>query len=163
MVARSVDAIRDAVTLEELRSAIAETLLSHSMEAEATERALRTDLLKLREEFGRVVVSREATEEEVQKLQEEVEKMKERSSRTGDEGRKDRKRSEPKEAFTGSNLIDWEWRLNSHMESCFGDQGRQMMKWIRERAKKETVITLGKDKTSLVSGAKWIGNCGPRS
>ena len=57
------------------------------------------------------------------------------------EDKKDRKRSEPKDPFDGKNLIEWEWRLNNHMEVTFGSRGRDLMKWIREKAQGEDSIT----------------------
>ena len=86
-------------------------------------------------EFGR----------QAEELQEAI---KSQQSKGSDDAKKDRKRSEPKDAFNGKNLIDWEWRLNNHMEVCFGSQGRNVMRWIREKAQAEDKITAteGKDK-----------------
>ena len=78
----------------------------------------------------------EEVEVAIRQLQEEVEKSKRYGGRGGgQEDKKDRKRTEPKDPFNGVNHIEWEWRLNNHMETCFGCEGRRLMKWIRERAK----------------------------
>ena len=74
-----------------------------------------SNLVKLMQRYDEEVEARfTALEEEV--------RTKIRGSQKEGEGinKKDRKRSEPKDAFTGSNHIDWEWRLVNHMETCFG-------------------------------------------
>ena len=84
----------------------------------------------------------EEVEVAIRSLQEEVERSKKHGGRGGgEENKKDRKRTEPKDPFNGTNHIDWEWRLNNHMETCFGKEGRRLMKWIREKAKEERRIT----------------------
>ena len=71
----------------------------------------------------------------------EMERLKGKGGKQSEQEKKDRKRSEPKEAFNGKNLIDFEWRINNHLETCFGDEGRRMMQSIRERAQAEEKIT----------------------
>ena len=85
----------------------------------------------------------EEVEVAIRGMQEEVEKVKSKGGGRGggEENKKDRKRTEPKDPFNGKNHIDFEWRLNNHMETCFGYEGRRLMKWIRERAKEEERIT----------------------
>ena len=36
--------------------------------------------------------------------------------------------------------MDYEWRLNNHLETCFADEGREFMRWIREKAQREQKI-----------------------
>ena len=67
-------------------------------------------------------------------LRAEMGRSQNQGGKQSEQDKKDRKRSEPKEAFNGKNLIDFEWRINNHLETCFGDEGRRMMQWIRERA-----------------------------
>ena len=126
MVARSVglyaDAIRDfweATTLpkeqiapgmREFAEKVADAVQAQAKEAEAAIREVREEMEKLKGKSG--------------------------GRGGGDESKKDRKRTEPKDPFNGTNHIDWEWRLNNHMETCFGAEGRRLMKWIRERAKR---------------------------
>ena len=77
----------------------------------------------------------------IRQLQEEVERNRKHGGKGGEDNKKDRKRTEPKDPFNGVNHIEWEWRLNNHMETCFGCEGRRLMKWIRERAKTDDRIT----------------------
>ena len=74
------------------------------------------------------------TEKKFEEIQVEMQQLRKQSNKGGDEAKKDTKRSEPKDAFNGKNLIDFEWRINNHIETCFGDEGRRMMQWIREKA-----------------------------
>ena len=48
----------------------------------------------------------------------EMERLKAHKGKQSEQDKKDRKRSEPKEAFNGKNLIDFEWRINNHLETC---------------------------------------------
>ena len=73
--------------------------------------------------------------------QKELEEVRTSGKTKSEETRKDRQRTEPKEAFNGKNHVDWEWRFNNHMETSFGTEGRRLMSWIRERAQGDTKIT----------------------
>ena len=110
-------------------------------EAARLEVRVEVKLEKFAEIMGEALNAQaEETEVAIRQLQEEVEKNKRQGGR-GEENKKDRKRTEPKDPFNGTNHIDWEWRLNNHMETCFGKEGRRLMKWIREKAKEEKRIT----------------------
>ena len=125
MVARSVgsytDALREAARLEvrvEVKMEKFAEILGEALSAQAEE-----------------------VEVAIRQMQEEVEKSKKHGGKGGEDNKKDRKRTEPKDPFNGTDHIDWEWRLNNHMETCFGKEGRRLMKWIREKAKEERKIT----------------------
>ena len=126
MVARSVGSFADALR-----------------EAARLEVRVEVKMEKFAEIMGEALKSQaEEAEVAIRQLQEEVEKSKRYGGRGGgQEDKKDRKRTEPKDPFNGTNHIDWEWRLNNHMETCFGKEGRRLMKWIREKAKEERRIT----------------------
>ena len=64
-----------------------------------------------------------------------------KTGKFSEESKKDRKRLEPKEVFTGSNPIDFEWRLVNHMQTCFGEEGRRIMRCIKEKAQGDKKIT----------------------
>ena len=92
----------------------------------------------------------DAVEAQEKRLEEKLQKL-----QTGkfDEAKKDRKRSEPGETFNGNSLADYEWKLNNHMETCFGEEGRRVMRWIREKAKGDETITAVEGKKEF---ADWI-------
>ena len=84
---------------------------------------------------ARLMTKLEATQKELEEMRTQTGKTK------SEESRKDRQRTEPKEAFNGKNHVDWEWRFNNHMETSFGKEGRRLMSWIREKAQEDKKIT----------------------
>ena len=118
MVARSVGSFTDALR-----------------EAARLEVRVEVKMEKFAEIMGEALSAQaEEVEVAIRQMQEEVEKVKSKGGGRGgggEENKKDRKRTEPKDPFNGKNHIDFEWRLNNHMETCFGYEGRRLMKWIR--------------------------------
>ena len=151
MVARAVDAEVLAANLVHA----AEDAIDEGM---PTKVALKMMAEAIAEEF-------KAQEENVaakfEKMRREVGEA-QKTGKFSEENKKDRKRSEPKDAFTGDNHIDWEWRLVNHMETCFGPEGRRLMRWIKEKAKEKRRSQAQMGGGSFQSGRKWTRSFGHR-
>ena len=115
-----------------LATMVARAMVLEAVEAEITD-ADENDRLTF-QKFAEAIV--DALEEQEKRLVEKLQK----TGKFSEESKKDRKRSEPKEVFTGSNHIDFEWRLVNHMQTCFGEEGRRLMRWIKEKAQGDKKI-----------------------
>ena len=144
MVARAVDA--EVVAANLVRAA--EDAIDEGMPTKA---ALKMMAEAIAEEFK---AQEENVSTKIERMRREVEEAKSQGERTTEDSKKDRKRTEPKDAFDGKNHIGWEWRLNNHMEVCYGEEGMKLMRWIKERAQGEERITHEEGRKEL---KEWLG------